>query len=469
MPDSAIEFEIPDDILENWQEIANCLAEIIQIPAALIMRYTDPYIEVFVSSQSKGNPYHPGDRETLFGSGLFCERVINTQEKLLVPDALADIHWKNNPDVKLNMISYLGFPILYPDKKPFGTLCVLDNKANTYSKTTEKLMLNFLNLIESHLKLISANLKLSDQNKQIEEAKKKLSETIHLYEDLTSRIPVGVYVMRINKVGERRFEFISTPMCEILGIRAEDALNDAAVVHNTIHPDDRPGLDALDKVAANTLQPFFWEGRYIVRGETRWERVQSTPIQVSEDESLWNGIIVDITDEIAEQNLLKEQAYTDELTGLPNRRKFIEMGEKFLKGPKMGGTSFVVAIVDIDHFKVVNDTYGHAAGDSLLKEFGRLAKSCFRLSDILGRLGGDEFGIVLTQTSSRDAMNTLQRFQLAVAGKTIHQQETPITVTISCGMCTFSSPEDTFMQLLNKADQALYRAKEQGRNQVVVF
>jgi len=169
MINDEVKIDVPAAILENWQEIANLLAEIAEIPAALIMRFADPYIEVFVSSNNTGNPYHPGDRENLFGSGLYCETVIRTQDKLLVPDALADTAWKNNPDVKLHMISYLGFPILLPDQKPFGTLCVLDKKPNEYSKTTEKLMLKFRSLIESHLEMIYMNQILGDKNKRLTE------------------------------------------------------------------------------------------------------------------------------------------------------------------------------------------------------------------------------------------------------------------------------------------------------------
>lgn len=161
------ELEVPANVIENWQEIVNILAKILDLPTALIMRYLDPTIEVFVSSQSEGNPYHPGDKETLFGSGLYCETVIRTQNKLLVPDALADPHWENNPDVKLNMIAYLGYPIFLPDKKPFGTLCILDNHTNKYSDTAEKLMMQFRNLIESHLSMIYMNQVLDETNKEL--------------------------------------------------------------------------------------------------------------------------------------------------------------------------------------------------------------------------------------------------------------------------------------------------------------
>ncbi|HEM48903.1 MAG TPA: GAF domain-containing protein [Caldithrix sp.] len=158
---------IPDHVLENWQEIANILAELIDVPAALIMRYLNPDIEVFVASQSKDNPYHPGESETLFGSGLYCETVIKSKNKLLVPDARSDPDWAKNPDIKLNMISYLGFPILLPDKNPFGTLCVLDNQHNEYSDVKEKLMLQFRNLIESHLSMIYMNQTLDETNKEL--------------------------------------------------------------------------------------------------------------------------------------------------------------------------------------------------------------------------------------------------------------------------------------------------------------
>jgi GAF domain-containing protein len=159
--------EVPAGLMESWQEIADILAGIVKTPVALIMRFTDPDIEVLVSSHSDGNPYHPGDKEKLYGSGLYCETVIKTKGKLHVPDALADSVWKDNPDVKLNMISYLGFPILLPDGKPFGTICVLDNQRNEYSKEIEKLMLKFRGLIEANLAIVFMNQQLGDKNKQL--------------------------------------------------------------------------------------------------------------------------------------------------------------------------------------------------------------------------------------------------------------------------------------------------------------
>ena len=162
-----VQIEIPKSTMYSWQEVADVLAEIVGIPAALIMRLRDPNIEVFISSRSEGNPYHPGDKENLLGSGLYCETVIKSKSKLHVPDALEDENWKENPDVKLNMISYLGFPLFLPDGQPFGTICVLDNKRNEYSSIIERLMLKFKGILELHLEQLYVNQILGDRNKRL--------------------------------------------------------------------------------------------------------------------------------------------------------------------------------------------------------------------------------------------------------------------------------------------------------------
>ena len=167
MTNHKVEIVVPENILVNWQEILNIISNIASVPAAVIMRLRDDDIEVFVSSQSAGNPYHLGDSEHFLGSGLYCEHVIRTQKKLLVPDAPADENWKNNPDAKRNMISYLGFPLLLPNKTAFGTICALDNKRNEYSETLEKLLQHFKILIEKNLEMIYVNAVLGDKNKQL--------------------------------------------------------------------------------------------------------------------------------------------------------------------------------------------------------------------------------------------------------------------------------------------------------------
>ena len=222
-------------------------------------------------------------------------------------------------------------------------------------------------------------------------------------------------------------------------------------------------------MAGQNLQPFRWEGRIIIRGEIRWIRVQSNALKVSEEESLWNGIVIDITDEILQKDALIKQASIDELTGLLSRRQFLEMGDLFFQKTIMADDTFVVAMIDIDHFKKINDTHGHPAGDHVLEEFGRLARSHFSHSDILGRLGGEEFGIVLTSASCSEAILAVQKFRTAIEDFTVNWQNKTLSFTISCGLCIYSCSINTFQQILKNADDALYKAKEQGRNQIVVY
>lgn len=163
-------FEVSDDIMMQWQELVNAMAELMDVPAGLIMRLNEKRIEVFTTSHTENNPYHPKDSEFFFDSGLYCETVIRTNERLYVRDALKDPHWKKNPDVALNMISYLGFPIRQADNTPFGTLCILDNHEREYTKEQEHLLIQFRNMIESHLKLVTTTNSLAQAHEEIQKS-----------------------------------------------------------------------------------------------------------------------------------------------------------------------------------------------------------------------------------------------------------------------------------------------------------
>ncbi|MCA9417011.1 MAG: GAF domain-containing protein [Candidatus Omnitrophica bacterium] len=146
-----LDVDVPEALVQSWQETANMLAELVGVPAALIMRLNKEEIEVFISSKTEGNPYHPGDKEFFDGSGLYCETVIKSKGRLHVPDALADEDWKDNPDVKLSMISYLGYPLYFPNGAPFGTICVLDKKRNDFDNTIDQLIEKLKFIIEVNL------------------------------------------------------------------------------------------------------------------------------------------------------------------------------------------------------------------------------------------------------------------------------------------------------------------------------
>lgn len=158
---------IPDGMAQGWQTIVNLLAEIVTVPAALIMRVHEQHIEVFCSNNNHTHPYTPGDCEAL-GQGLYCETVINQQRKLIVPNAEKDPLWCNNPDLKFGMIAYCGLPVCWPNGDAFGTICVLDKSENPFTETYQQLIESFRDSVEAQLKTLFQNEHLKILNHELE-------------------------------------------------------------------------------------------------------------------------------------------------------------------------------------------------------------------------------------------------------------------------------------------------------------
>lgn len=152
-PQTVNAVQIPPELIQKWQEVVDIVADIIRVPAALVVRAEPPDSVVLVASESAGNPFERGGKEPL-NSGVYCETVMKTRQPLLIPNALADPAWSRSPDLKVGMISYMGFPIIWPSGEMFGTICVLDAKANTYSQLYERLMMQFRAVIEADLRLL---------------------------------------------------------------------------------------------------------------------------------------------------------------------------------------------------------------------------------------------------------------------------------------------------------------------------
>lgn len=166
---SKIKPEISTPILKKWQSLLNTVAKIVDVPSALIMRLNEKSIEVFLKSHTEGNPYEVGEEAKLI-YGLYCENVIGTQERLLIPDATKSKVWKdNNPDVDINMISYMGFPINWPDGEVFGTVCLLDDNENEYNDNYSELLNQVKLHIETDLEQLVIQQELEEKNKILEQ------------------------------------------------------------------------------------------------------------------------------------------------------------------------------------------------------------------------------------------------------------------------------------------------------------
>lgn len=180
--------------------------------------------------------------------------------------------------------------------------------------------------------------------------------------------------------------------------------------------------------------------------------------------------LIDLQRQIeAKNHLLEELALTDPLTGLPNRRAIESWAARQLSGAARHGFPFWVVVIDLDHFKGINDAYGHDAGDAVLKKFGEILKANTRRSDICGRIGGEEFLQVLTHADESDVRLVVERIRQRFASEKFLLKGNEVRVTASFGVAGFwgkVAPE--FAQLVSQADSALYRAKHLGRNRVEI-
>ena len=159
-------------------------------------------------------------------------------------------------------------------------------------------------------------------------------------------------------------------------------------------------------------------------------------------------------------------SYHDELTGLPNRRHFIETGERETARTRRYGRPLAVLIFDIDHFKRVNDTFGHLAGDQVLVRLSRALGEEMRDSDLLARIGGEEFSVLLPETSLRPAVDIAERLRQRAAATDTEYEGQAISVTVSIGVTSTEDGQAGLHTLLAAADDALYGAKESGRDRV---
>jgi diguanylate cyclase (GGDEF)-like protein len=162
----------------------------------------------------------------------------------------------------------------------------------------------------------------------------------------------------------------------------------------------------------------------------------------------------------------KAAATIDQLTGVSNRRGFLADCDRLAKNRTASSQPLAVLLMDLDHFKTINDTYGHAAGDTVLRSFAQGVNSMVRPTDVFGRLGGEEFAMVLMNVGDDRAVVIAERIRSAFEQLTITVDSQPIEATVSIGISLCTTPKFDITALLSQADQALYRAKHFGRNRI---
>lgn len=306
-------------------------------------------------------------------------------------------------------------------------------------------------------------------NRRLGRERRRADRQSEEWQRLLSAMGDGVFGLD----AQGRCSFINPAALRMLGFSSDEVIG--VLMHPLLHSHHEDGSEnpADQCPVLKTLAD----------GETRhledWFRrkdgsglpvlLTATPVESRDRREGAVVVFSDISEQIRLEHELRIQATTDALTGLPNRRHYFdELEAELLRIKRHPDLPAAVLMVDLDKFKQINDCHGHAAGDLVLKHF---AQQLFRLSrriDKLGRLGGEEFSLLLPNTSEQQACQMAERIRSEIEGSEVESQGQSLRYTVSVGVGVMEAGDDSVDVALARADSALYEAKEAGRNRVVL-
>jgi diguanylate cyclase (GGDEF)-like protein/PAS domain S-box-containing protein len=263
-----------------------------------------------------------------------------------------------------------------------------------------------------------------------------------------------------------KIEFVNSAFCDLTGYTSDEVIGDTP---KTIEGGDLFS-DLYQEMWLSVFNNRIWRGELKKRhkdGHELWIYSVIKPIENNEgnvSHIVW--MMEDFTERRQTEEHLLKLSTIDSLTGISNRRHLFSLSRKAFDYSVRYGNPFSIVLMDIDHFKAVNDTYGHIVGDEVLRLLAHLVGQNIRGADIFGRYGGEEFMITMPNTSLRQAKLAAENLRKLIASRKIAHQEINLSITVSIGIGEWEVKKETFQDIINRADQALYAAKNAGRNRV---
>ena len=449
----------PDAFLDEFTQLA---ADLCGAPAALLSVVKPDRVEHLSRS---GERLFPTIEDYLISSaGL-------ERELFVVSDTLTDLRFKakmpgkGEPTIRF----YAGMPLATPEGHAIGVLSVLDHTPRKLSEAQARALGLLTHAIMSRLELRLKRLELE----QAVAEREKAFESLNASEERCAMLLRGAS----DGLWEWDLETNEMHFCAgwkaMLGYGASDLNHRPDEWFNRVHPDDieRVQSEIMSHLLGSTPQ---FQCEHRVRrtdGSYRWMLSRGLAVMDSNRHVYrMTGSLTDVTDQKQAETKLLHNAFHDALTGLPNRVLFMERLTHALTKVKEGeGYTFGVLFLDLDRFKVVNDSLGHQIGDQLLVAAARRLESCLRPGDLVARLGGDEFAIVVEHVRHvSDAIQAAERIREHLATP-FNLSGHEVFISASIGIALNQTASEQPDELLRNADTAMYRAKDQGRGCFELF
>lgn len=378
-----------------------------------------------------------------FGS-TYCKTTLELDDVLAITDVTKSKYIGHPCHRELELVSYIGAPI-YVNSKVYGTVNFSSPKARALK----------YDVIDNQFMRLLAQWTGSYLEKQL--TLDELSQAKKRFEMIFENNASGILLVDENST----ILMVNKRFCEIVAFSKEELIGKSSQVFDI----DNISFEKLNDNANIGIE-------YQLKrkdNEFIWCEFFGSSIELVKNKKSIVWSILDITTQKKLQEKIKSQAITDYLTTLYNRRYFTNRLEEELSKIKCDNSIQTALIMfDLDYFKRINDTMGHLTGDFVLKEFATILKNNLRRSDIAGRVGGEEFAIVLPNCTIENATTIANKICLEVANKRLYYKDYTINFTVSIGVTTLYREDKDSSKSFFRADLALYEAKENGRNRVEV-
>ena len=447
---------------ESFDRLTRLATQILEVPICLVS-LIDEHRQWFKSRQGLEVKETPRDI-------AFCTYAIQTDAPFIIADALEDSRFRDNPLVTgdPNIRSYAGIPLAMAGDWNVGTLCAIDTKPRQFSDAQ-------IAALHDISRMVVELLELRVLSRSLRESEKR-------FRDVTDKIPDAIFRYFLHPDGSDTIEFMSDACVDLWEYTSEELNKDPTPIWEMIHPEDIMAMRESVEGSAANLSP--WSHRWRIStpsGTLKWVHGRGTPRRMRDGTVFWNSVVTDISETVRRERELSKtvsdlnsaklaaeyQAFHDSLTGLPNRR-FLDRELKSIRLRRSTDqTAHQMLHVDIDRFKEINDTLGHAVGDKIITYVARKLQESVRASDTVIRVGGDEFIVLCPDCEDDHAIDKVASKILTLTQRPVvlGEQTVRLSVSIGIGRACSGGTES----LLTDSDIALYEAKRAGRNRFVRF